>query len=193
MSKIRNKNLIGFTLIEILVAVGVFGVVAVIISGIFLNINNLQKNTASYQRLQNEGRYIFDKLAREIRSRELILPEPLANPLSYLDFETNEVGEALTISLVQEARPVPPGWPNIGSLKYDLNGESDYLNAVDVSVEEARFFVWPESNYRWNQEPAANIQPRVTIFLKLKNAGVAEKYRHEIDLQTTISSRFYKR
>jgi len=69
----------------------------------------------------------------------------------------------------------------------------DYLNATDVEVTEARFFVWPESNYPWNETPLVNIQPRVTIFLKLKNIGLAEKYQKEISLQTTISSRFYKR
>lgn len=186
----------GFTLVEALVAIAVFAIASVIISSIFINVNNLQQNTASFQRLQNDGRYIVEKLAREIRGRELILPDPFTqNPLSQLAFKKDENGDFVYVCFDEGAK----------ALKYYITrdsseGEADCLahganlNADDVLVEKAVFYISPTAEDSWGQEPKENLQPRVTILLVLKNsASINIKYQKELTFQTTISSKVYKR
>ena len=179
----KNK---GFTLVEVLVAMGIFAMVSVIISSISLNVNNLQQNTANYQRLQNDGRYMIEKLAREIRARELIYP---VGPsfISELNFKKDENGKLLSIFLAT------------GNLIYSIYDEvtgqtkEDSLNAEDVNVVAVKFFVAPYIEDAWGVEPTVNAQPRVTILLKLKNVAANPKYEKELTLQTTVSSKVYKR
>ncbi|MFA4871807.1 MAG: prepilin-type N-terminal cleavage/methylation domain-containing protein [Patescibacteria group bacterium] len=189
LKKLRNG---GFTLVEVLVAMGIFAVVSVIISGISLNVNNLQQNTANYQRLQNDGRYIIEKLAREIRARELIysvdeLPTGELNFKSELNFKKDEDNKSLSISLAT------------GNLIYSIKDEetgqtkNDFLNAEDVNVLDVKFFVVPFFEDNWRTGLTKNAQPRVTILLKLENVAANPKYKKELILQTTVSSKVYKR
>ncbi|MBI5765715.1 prepilin-type N-terminal cleavage/methylation domain-containing protein [Candidatus Falkowbacteria bacterium] len=183
-SKDFNKS--GFTLVEVLVAMGIFAVVSVIISSISLNVNNLQQNTANYQRLQNDGRYIIEKLAREIRGREVRYPVG-ATSTDQLNFKKDEDGKSLSISLAT------------GNLIYRVYDEEtgqakeDSLNAEDVNVVAVKFFVAPYVEDIWGSESITNVQPRVTILLKLRNVAANPKYEKELILQTTVSSKVYKR
>src|SRR3989344_5517723 len=43
----------------------------------------------------------------------------------------------------------------------------------------------------WGSEPLTNKQPRVTLFLKLKNKAANPKFQKDIAIQTTISSKVY--
>jgi prepilin-type N-terminal cleavage/methylation domain-containing protein len=191
--KILNKRQSGFTLIETLVAMSVFSILIVIVTGIYLNVNNLQKNTASFQRLQNEGRYITEKIAQEFRARELDVVTTfngVTNPLDAVVFYEDEFDE--TVEIYYD-NGVIRGGEVIPSLAYNSNGAVDYLNSVNTEVVGVRFYVWPSVDNPWGFAPATNIQPRLTFWLKIKNRGVAEKYRKELTIQTTISSKIYKR
>ncbi|MEK7653089.1 MAG: prepilin-type N-terminal cleavage/methylation domain-containing protein [Patescibacteria group bacterium] len=171
----------GFTLVETLVAIGIFAILSTIIASIFFNINNLQQNTASFQRLQNEGRYILEKLAREIRGRELNYPLEGTNPQTQLIFRQDENGESVSIIF------------NAPNLVFINGVGSADLNASDVEVTDMKFFVLPTAEDQWGEAPSSNTQSRVTILLKLKNKVSNPKYQKEITLQTTISSKIYKR
>jgi prepilin-type N-terminal cleavage/methylation domain-containing protein len=192
----KKDKIQGFTLIEVVITLSIFSIMAVIISGIFLNVNNLQKNTANFQRLQNDGRYILEKLAREIRAREVIYPLAGSNSQNLLYFKKDERNNYLRLCLTET-----------GSLNYFLDAQDEIiaednrrrcleegyaLNADDVEIAVVKFFVAPTAEDVWGDAPQTNIQPRVTILLKLRNRG-SEKYRQELELQTTISSKVYKR
>jgi len=184
----------GFTLVEILVAISIFAIVSVIVSAIFLNANHLQQNTANYQRLQNDGRYVIEKLAREIRSREI--QYPVGDSFTdQLRFEKDENGDSLSVF----ANPAVRDGKTINSLVYSVyhDGESvpenDFLNSSDVEISSVSFFVSPFVANDWGSVPNTKIQPRVTILLKIKNVAVNPKYVKELTLQTTVSSKVYTR
>lgn len=169
---------------EVLVAVGIFALLAIIVSSIFLRVNALQRQTASYQKLQNESRYILERIAREVRSRDINLPDPANNPAAGINFYTTEGdGSSDIVEIVYDGE----------NLKYILNGESDNLNSAAVEVTAAKFFIFPTLKDVWGSEPVANTQPRVTIFLQLKNKDLPAMETKEVSVQTTISGRVYKR
>jgi len=180
MKKIIKNNK-GFTLVEMLMAVAIFGIASVIIAATFINATNLERETASYQKLQNNSRYILEKIAKEIRAREIVPIYPGENPASIIDFYPDEYGSVVSIYYDSAGK----------NLVYNQDGLSDNLNSSDVAVEELKMFILPSKN-PFSQEPVSNIQPRVTIYAKLKNKPES-KYTNELIVQTTISSKFYKR
>lgn len=181
--KFKNKlNNSGFTLAELLVSVSVFAVMSVLISGVYLNANNLQQKVASFQRLQNDGRYIVEKLAKEIRSREIDFPLQAVG--TRLDFAEDRYGEIATVEFV--------GDEIIYSIFDGTNTYSEPLNAEDVAVVEAKFSIMP-INDPFTKVPEADMQPRVTILLQLRNKNVRPEDIQELTFQTTVSNKVYKR
>lgn len=172
----------GFTLMEVVISIGIFSIATVIISSVYINANNLHQHTISSQRLQNEGRYIIEKIAREIRAREIQYSEvDGTQPQDHIEFLKDESGNQVSIDFSNS------------EINYVVNSQNALLNADDIEITDLRFYIIPNLEDKWNTEPSTNIQPRVVIFLKLKNQNINPKYIKEIGIQTTISSKVYKR
>ena len=188
----KDKSVLhsGFTLVEILVAISVFAIASVVIAGIFLNITGLQQNTASTQRLQNDARYILEKIAREVRSREI--DYPLSNPQTYVYFRKDELGGYLYVCFDSANNNLKYYVSPTGdSTNCIVSGEP--INASDVKVNNVQFYVQPTAEDQWGEVPATNIQPRVTILLELENRNINERYKEALTVQTTVSSKLYKK
>jgi prepilin-type N-terminal cleavage/methylation domain-containing protein len=189
----KNRNRKGFTLVEVVVAMSIFSVLTVVVSGIFVNVSNLHRQTANLQRLQNDGRYMIEKIAREIRSREV--DYPLINPQTCLLFKPDELGNILMVQYIDDGKIGYSLDPSDKDCSNNPDNPDSWaaLNATDVEVKNLQFVVSPLADDVWNQEPEYNIQPRVTILLTIANREGADKHRQEVTLQTTISSKLYKR
>lgn len=183
MKKINSR---GFTLVEMLVTVGVFAIVSVVTSSIFINVNNLQQQTGNLQRLQNEGRYLLEKMAKEIRGRELSYGSVgFANGglTSSLDFKVDELGDSMSIRFDNENKKI----------LISVNEVEETLNSDQVEIKDLKFKVSPQSDpYSQAATSSEAMQPRVTIYMKISNKGVPERYLKNLELQTTISSKVYK-
>jgi len=179
---IKKNNKLGFILIEMIAVMGIFSIATVIISAVYLNANNLHQNTISYQRLQNDGRYMIEKMAREIRGREIDWDRTLISiggSVDCITFKKDEFGEVVKISLDNLT----------DNLRYIVDEEIATLNASDAAVTRCSFSITPNPS----EDDQKNYQPKVTILLQIKNRNINPKYEREITLQTTISSRVYKR
>ncbi len=182
MKNIKKQE--GFTLVEILMATAIFAIASLIICGIFINASNLQSQVSNYQKLQNDGRYIIEKIAKELRAKDVILIYPSDNPTSTLSFYTDEAGNNISIYFDSSTQ----------SLIYKKNTDSAPLNSSDILVKRAKFFIYPTLD-PFNTNSASttpDIQPRITLLLDIANISTP-KYQKELIIQTTISSRIYKR
>lgn len=185
-----NFDQSGFTLAEMLVTVGIFAITMAISSSIFINVNNLQQQTASMAKLQNEGRYVLEKMSKEIRGRELDYVS-MANlgvngETDKLVFKTDEFGDAYEIYFDTDRIKVKIS--NVSEVKI-----AD-LTAAEIIVEKLEFIVSPAQDpyEAFPAVPAYFEQPRVTIMMVIKNRNVPEKYKRTLLLQTTISSKVYR-
>lgn len=178
-----KKTQLGFTLAEVVVALGIFSIASVVISAVYLNANNLHQHTANFQRLQNDGRYLVEKIAREIRAREIKYPLEANQPQDHIEFLKDELGQEVSIARSADNK----------NLEYRISGQAANLNADDVEITDVKFYIIPSEEDKWNTEPISNKQPRVVIVLRLKNKDVNPKFQKEIAIQTTISSKIYKR
>ncbi len=61
----RRKS--GFTLIEVIVAMGIFTTVSLIAVNLFVTVSGVQKRIASTQRIQEDMRYVIEAVAQQIR------------------------------------------------------------------------------------------------------------------------------
>ena len=176
---IGNNKQFGFTLIEVLVSVAIFSIAISVIATVFFNTNNLQQRTKNLQQVQNEGRYILDKLAKEIRAREI--DETLSNNQS-LFFKEDEFGEVLGFFYDSEKQNLM-----ISSQVGQQDALSAPLNSKSIAISDVDFSILP-----LDPETDEFRQPLVIVRLVLENRSGFQRYYQELRLQTAISSKFYK-
>ncbi len=182
----NQRSQSGFTLIEIILSIGVFAVLSIIISGIYLNTSNLQRTTANFQLLQNDGRYILDKIAKEFRARELDYTQIDESINTAIYFKPDQTGKEVSLIYDEDTQ----------DLMYWEDSLSAPLNAGNVEVINLKFLVYPAEYdptiFDNDYTPILN-QPRLTILLSLRNRDLDPRYQQELTLQTTISSKVYLR
>jgi len=174
---IQNKNLYlqmktslkkqfdsqGFSLIELLVAMATFAVVVVTITDIFLMGLGGSRKIFGRQNIQESGRFIMESMAKEIRMSKINTAAGSSNVLNI----TNPKSQTFNYSFDNASKII------------SRNGEP--LNSSEVELTGV-FYIKKDN---------ATSQPRVTIVMILKNRTSKVAEQSEIDLQTTISSRYY--
>ncbi|HLD81678.1 MAG TPA: prepilin-type N-terminal cleavage/methylation domain-containing protein [Patescibacteria group bacterium] len=193
----------GFTLIELVVATGIFLIVSTLATGIFILNNKTQRRTQTTQQLQSELSFAFEKIAREIRFGFIYYPDfdgslP-SNTLELRDSQGNPIifrldAGASCHSAEPTAKCVVMGVDlNADGMLQDAEFTS--LTTPDVMVHELRFYVFPTSDPFVDVSGfySINNQPEVTLVLKASNVTTQIHERQTLLLQTTIVSRAYER
>src|SRR3989338_3109725 len=167
-AKIKNC---GFTLIELIVALGVFMMVMTITLSAFLNIMDIQKKTEAFRKVNDNLNFAMEAMMREIREGKGYS----AADCSGADFcFTNKDGKAV---------------------KYQLNGggymerkeEADEwlrMTSDGIKITRLSFFVSGGKTYSSGERQ----QPLVTISIG-GESGEKEKLKSKLDLQATVSQR----
>lgn len=164
-----NKNR-GFTLIEILVAVGIFVVVITIVISIFFNTIKEQRKLFVNQNLQENARFIMEMITKEVRMMKSI--NTATGEFSTLSI-TNQDGGAVIYKF--ETDQIKRDGADWGA------GTSHPLNSTNVKVD-GRFYV--------DNNPSVQ-QPRITIRMKVWPSDVVNSDVPPIWIQNTVTSRVY--
>ena len=171
----NNTPLTGFSLVEVLVALGILVLTMIVATAISVSAIRAQKENKSFREVQDDGRYIMEMMMKEIRMSKIERPaeiseeewiEPLIlDKLAFLNTEDKTV-----IYEKNESQ----------QLIKTVDDESLPLNSDKVKVKGLKFFLgsipqlYKESGYR-----------RVTVVLNLESGDG----RSSLNLQTTISTR----
>ena len=223
----------GFTLMEVLVVLGIFSIMGVLIIDVFLLALQSQRQVSARQKTLANLRYVIENMARQIRTSEIdyasyaggVIEQPTTK-LVLIDQE----GKMVTYELVD------------GEIQLKVENESaPVTNLTDVRVEKLSFYINPPTDPFYSErcngpqggngclnnlkctindgtDPVGfcicsfdsdcatkncddqenfclpfNQQPLVTIVLGFKAVGLRPAEEKEIYLQTTASSRVYKR
>lgn len=194
----------GFTLMELLVVLTIFSTVVVSASDIFLLANKSQRKIFGLERSQADARYTLEAITREVRGGAIDYAyyagraAPLATPdneLALID-STNtkirfETSTAATQSACADAQSRPCLLVTVGS------NPAVAITPKKVAVRTAKFYVAPSSD-PLAYDPVSgtypvNVQPHVTIVLVLESRGDRVGEQSVVYLQTTATSRAYKR
>ena len=178
-----NKNK-AFSLIEMLVAVTIFTLIIGSTAGLFIAGIRSQAKALVSQKLLDETGFVMEKMSRALRMAKKDLTgscllslfgcggsgynycNPTSEYILFISSQDECSGFFRVNSFLKQSFPV------VGELP---------LTSTDFEVTSSVFDLSGES-----QSEIPNLQPRVTILLKIKNANAAKP---EMIIQTTISQR----
>jgi len=165
MANSKNYNIEnGLTMIELVVAMGIFGLVSVMISSIFILSLQSQRRIIALRNVEDNTRFVMESMSREIRTGKNFSSS--GNSLSF----TNAKGEMVNYRL------------NNNSVEKSSDGGSTYspITGNSVVIDYLNF-------YLMGQDAGDILQPRITIALGItSNVG-----NHVVNIksQTTVSAR----
>jgi prepilin-type N-terminal cleavage/methylation domain-containing protein len=195
-----NNNELGFTLMEIVVGLAVFSIALISLTDIFLLSQRTQNKLVGETRIQADARFVMEVLAREIRMNtinyEAVDSGDLADPLilPYLPLKDLEGNTLMFIATSSDSGICEAGATNCLAVKRN-NSAWASITPRGVNVISAKFYIYPAtdpfSTADNNFGPAS--QPRVTIVMTSENINTRAGENNTQYLQTTVSSRVYKR
>ncbi len=157
----------GFTLVEVIISAFVFSIIAIVVSGLFVQILALERRAFASQKIQENGLFIMELMSREIRVSQIQNQDSLnctATSLSII----HPVNGPVVYSL------------NNGVLQRTAEGVVTDLSSSTVAFSRLNFCVMGSG-------PADAQQARVAILASIQN-----KTGREIlttSFETTVSSR----
>ncbi|MEK7122086.1 MAG: type II secretion system protein [Patescibacteria group bacterium] len=177
-SKITNQKK-GFTLIEMIVSLGVFSTAVLIILGSILSISDAQKKMVNLQIVEDNLRFAVDTMSREIRTGSVYNCEggssasdcPAGSPI----FAFDSIGGARIIYRWNSVNKSIEESEDNGSTFYPITGS-------DLKIEKLTFYVFGAEYLDLNQ-------PRVTMVIKAFAGEEKIKTRSEFNIQTTVAQR----
>ena len=206
-----DKNNSGFTLVELLVVTAVFSILMIAIAAVYLAFSKDQVRTKISQRLLNNSQYALEIMAREIKNDYIFDLTPSDSECADLIGGGNVI-YSNCILLVRESgqmvtffkRAAGDDDQKLFYVVLDCNsdysscswGDSESYTQLlgesinDTHVENLDFHIMPITDpYDGN----SNQQPRVTILLETSYHSDKDIEAVSHSLQTTVSSRVYRR
>lgn len=189
--KLKNSE-IGFTLIEILVAMAVFSVVILISVGVLLFLFRASNNSHAILTAINNLDYAMEQMSRTMRVGHSYYCADGVQPVTN-QTEDCPWGEGKTLISFTDA--------NQRRVIYKLDAGEDYgylmretifqgqrklfaITAPEIRIDDLRFNVT-------GSEPGDGLQPRISI--RIKGSTIIEELKDDeqvtFDLQTMVSSR----
>jgi len=184
--KIKNRP--GFSLIEILVSVMLFVVIVMSATEIFRLVISSQRDAIASQNVQESLKYFFEVIGKEMRMAArngnagpgtCVGPgfnggqifSISSNSLGQVLKFRNYYGECVTYELALDG----------DSQRFQItrDNRTGFISPKKINIESLKFAV------------DANEQVKITVFLRAWAIG-EDRFKSEMDIQTTISSRYYK-
>ncbi|MBI5045973.1 MAG: hypothetical protein HZC14_03180 [Candidatus Niyogibacteria bacterium] len=184
-AKLRTKNYklkpnSGFTLFEIIVAVGVFSMAISVILSAMLSMTEAQRKAITLQSAEDNLRFAIEAMSREIRTGNTY---DCNNAGNGMPSNCNGGGNSLAFVSAKGNRIIYR-W---NSLDYTIeksvdDGGAYYpITSSDIKIEMLRFYVFGAGQ---DQE-----QPRVLISIRATAQDLKSKVQSQFNIQTTIAQR----
>ncbi len=163
----------GFTLLEMMIATGIFAVVIITAVGAMLSLNQAQVKAQNIQNIQDNIRFTLEAMTKELRTGMNYSSCQGCNQITFLkqDGVTN-VGYCLDNGIIR--RFLPP--------TTDCTTGSPVTSAA-VSVNKLYFFVTGEL------PGSSDGQPRITVVIDARSVNPTLQLDTTFDLQTTVTAR----
>jgi len=192
-----RPNHAAFSLLEMVVAIGIFSISIVILIQIFLATTKTQQKSIAVLKTQAEASYIMETINRYIRSGYVYYADDL--PDSNLDGISDAQSELVLkdlndnqIIFFRSDENCPGDVSNC--LKMDFSGTVQYISGSGIEIESLEFYISPITDpFILDFNPGIGSQPKVTIAMAVKSIGSTPEKIATTFLQTTVSSRYYKR
>ena len=170
MHKKPSKNQSGFTIVEVLVTSVIFSIIAMSVTGIFVETLSLQRRASASQKIQDNAIFVLESMSRDIRVSAIADQE-----------SPGCAAGTLTINHPDPAKGTMIFRMNNGVIeKSQAGGPFVAISGSDVRFTRFNFCVIGSTSID-------NRTPRVAILTTIENVSGREVL--EVNLQTTVSSR----
>ena len=213
----RTKTQKGFTLIEAVVASGLFAATVAIGVGMYLSIIRAQNEVTASRRASEDARYVMESIAREVRTGEIdyaqyltapgnpcpgtlaaLVPGPgsLCSDVLYV-IGNNDPTAKRNVTIKQDSNNRDLDETVNGSTQTTLNSTPNVLVSnvhfiIDPGEDPFGPFVSQPDNPQCTSIGSSNLpvrQPRVTILMDV--TGTAPAAQELLHLQTTVTTKEY--
>ena len=181
-----------YTLIEVLVAVGIFTILIAAPTGFFVGSLRGQLKTLASQKLLDNTSYTLEYISRALRmAKKELNCSDITNPATCSCLKTqgygynyeNPNGDVSAIRFINYKEECQEFFLEGNRLKESKAGLENYLTSEELELISLKFNLFGESQDDTDQ-------PRLTLSLDIKGAkGQMPELRPEIKIQTTISQR----
>jgi prepilin-type N-terminal cleavage/methylation domain-containing protein len=168
-----KQNNFGFTLLELIVGMGIFSIVLLSVTGIFQQVINAQRRAVGAQNIQENVSYVMEVMAKEIRTAKRNFTTCADVPGGQIFAVTSG-----TLYLRNQHDECVAYFLENNRIKIARDGVEQYVTADDVSVDYLNFSLKSDG------------QPAVTVMLGVSTLDTSAT-GSDIAAQTTISSRYY--
>lgn len=200
----KKKFSKGFTLLEMLVVLGIFSTVVASATDIFLMSSKAQRKVLAQEKVQADARFTLEVMAREARIDTIDYAYyagagGIVNPVSelaFIDPTNTPIRFKISDATTQSFCPHPTDTAKTCMLAIIGNGVPVAITPKDVIVRGAKFYITPPLDP--NQYDSgldayiANAQPAITMLLGVETSQAGGN-KSVVYVQTTISSRIYRR
>lgn len=187
----KTKNNFGFTIIEMIVSLGIFMIVVLIGMSTLLTLKSAEKKAIAIQNILDDLRFTLETVAKDIRIgtdyRCLLPANPDPGPTEIPDPQDCDFSGGGNRLFYQGSDPATSDYIPIlyslssGKITKTLQGESaEQVTSQSVTIQQLTFYVLGSTH-------GDQVEPRVTIVIK----GIAQvgKEQSPFQLQTSISQR----
>lgn len=188
ISLIGANKRAGFTLMEMMIVITLFALTATIMAQTFVTFNALQRKTANRATLVQEMRNAMERLTRAVRNHPL-------------DFSAVDA-KASTLRLIQQdgsplVFAITPLGDNVPTFaeSFDDGVTWHALTGSRIRIDQFDVYVRPtQSPFELVVDTyPSDVQPYVTVHLKMTYLAENPKDQSTVEAQTTIASREYQR
>ncbi len=179
-----NKNL-GFTLFEIIVAMGVFSMAVSVILSAMLSMTDAQRKAISLQSAEDNLRFAIEALSREMRTGHNY---DCNNTNTGMSNNCSTGGNIMAFTSAKGTRIIY-AWDSINNaiVKSTDNGANYYpITSTDIKIEMLRFYVFGAGGVGTD---GVGEQPRVLISIRATAKDLKSKTQSQFNIQTTIVQR----
>ena len=174
MDTVKSQK--SFTLVELLVAVTIFIIIAAISTGIFFSALRAQRKLLASQELSDQVSFLIEYMSRTIRMAKKELSAPTCLSENGLNYEKTWGGKGLKFINYQD---ICQEFYLEGNLLKEKK-DTAISDLTSGTLKVLNFNIGPDDS--WDQND--NDQPRVTLFLEIEGReGI------KINTQTSISQR----
>ncbi|MFH0819999.1 MAG: prepilin-type N-terminal cleavage/methylation domain-containing protein [bacterium] len=202
-----KQKQVGFTLLEMIVVLGIFSIVVVVISSILNSIFLSRKVIVAREKLQSDSNSIIEIISRDFRTARLYYPwysdsNPLAgeltatNPTESLAL-IDQNGNMVIYRKSQNQGNCGERTPDV-CLVVAVGTESEFglltwtnVTPQDVNLVDVKFYLEPIRD-PFDITNGIDKQPLVAIILKTEAQAGNSQNKVSGFIQTSISSRFYQ-
>ena len=178
----------GYTLIEVLVAVGIFTIIIAAPTGFFVGSLKGQLKALASQKLLDNTSYCLEYISRSLRMAKKDLTGACVERGSNYENPAKNISRIRFLNYQGYCQEFSLSGGQLGKRESPNESEENLgeflpLTSDDLEIISLKFQLSGQSQDDTDQ-------PRVTLFLKIKGAkGQKPELRPEINIQTTISQR----